>query len=79
MAATCSGNSVYFGSVAAAEGNRRGERKLNVERSLETGSSERRTELLIAIRQALGSHGRLWRWERSKVSQSWVLEADSRG
>lgn len=64
MAATCSGNRMYFGSLAAAEGIRTGEGKLNVERSLETGSCEHRTELLIAIRQALGSHGRLWSQER---------------
>lgn len=48
-----------------AEGVRRGEGKLNVRRSLETGSSEYRTEFLIAIRKALGSHRRLWSRELS--------------
>lgn len=79
MAAVCSGNSSYLGSIATAEGVRRGEGKLNRGRSLETGSSELRTKLLIAIRKALGSHGRLWSWAPSNVGHSWALEADSRG
>lgn len=79
MAAVCSGNSMYLGSVATAEGVRRGEGKLNRGRSLETGSCELRTKLLVAIRKALGNHGRLWSWAPSYVSHSWALEADSRG
>lgn len=48
-------------------------------RSLETGSSEHSIELLIAIRKALGSHGRRWSRESSKVDQKWATEEVSRG
>lgn len=51
----------------AAEGVRRGEGKLNVGRSPETGSPEHRTELLMAIGKALGSHGRHWSGEVQKL------------
>lgn len=48
-------------------------------RSLETGSSEHSIELLIAIGKALGSHGRRWSRESSKVDQRWATEEVSRG
>lgn len=54
-------------------GVRGGEGKLNVGSSLETGSSEHRTELLITIRKALGSHGRRWSRESSKLDQKWAM------
>lgn len=56
-----------------SRGVRAGERKLNVGSSLETGSSEHRTELLITIRKALGSHGRRWSMESSKLDQKWAM------
>lgn len=46
--------------------------------SLETGSSEQRTEFLITIWKALGgSMEGMESREVSKVDQNWVLEADS--
>lgn len=78
MAAGCSKNSVeqcvlrlcYSTGVG-------GEGKLNTGRSLETGNSEHRTELLIAIRKALGSHERPWSRQSSKADQRWAMEEDS--
>lgn len=64
---------MFLGFVTA-KGVRGGEGKLNVGRSLETGSSEHRTELLlITIRKALGSHGRRWSRESSKLDQKWAM------
>lgn len=54
-----------------------GEGKLNMGRSLEAGSSEHSTELLIAIRKALGSLQRHWSRQSSKVDQRWAMEEDS--
>lgn len=54
-----------------------GEGKLNMGRSLETGSSEHRTELLISIRKALGSHQRRWSRQSSKVDHRRAMEEDS--
>lgn len=56
---------MYF-SFVTAEGSSR-----EKGRRLETGSPDHRTKLLITIRKALGSHGKRWSRESSKLDQKW--------
>lgn len=72
VVAGCSRNSVYFGFVTAGWWGEWGSRTWEGAWRQET---EYRTELLIAIRKALGSHQR--NRQSSKVDQRWAMEEDS--